>query len=532
MNPTIEKLLATIEEYRLPSYLRAEEHEPKLEADELVANVAKYYEKARYAVDFKEEHMLRHTAIGRILKRRLVYNFTVETNARSLLLELIQAGYLPNNKLPERVVEYVQQILDKTIFLLSLIRRAHPDERSTSYEGRLISLATSEIEELLFPSPIEEATVEAFHQSIKPYIAIKNSNLSFRDQEIQIFLGCRRALLKSDESHLFYQMWRTQYPDWFEINTDVAGHRARLEEVAEEFLRVSALIDEQVENPLHPRIAARLKNDSIYFSILMELLRRNSETPRVVFTDPSILMREARSIIDEIYSQEGARISKSAIRAIIYILITKIVLAFVLELPIEALIDKSVNYMALGINVIFHPLLLLVMTRSIKAPADDNTERIISGIHSSVFGEGHDVITIRASRSKNVLFYIGLIVYMALFILSFGFIIWTLNQLHFSLIAQVLFIMFLTLVSYFGLRIRFTAKRWLVETRDKGFMAFLWDLVTLPIVTIGRWLTTKFQTINIFVFLLDFILETPFKMILRFLDSFSSFVKEKKEEIY
>ena len=117
----IQTLLDTINNYKYPSYLIAQSHEPTIEVGKIASKAAQYYEKARYAVDYKDEHLLRKTAIGRILRRRLTLELTPEKNSRSFLVELIQAGYLPNGELPERVISHVQEIIDKITFFSTLI---------------------------------------------------------------------------------------------------------------------------------------------------------------------------------------------------------------------------------------------------------------------------------------------------------------------------------------------------------------------------------------------------------------------------
>ena len=95
-----------------------------------------------------------------------------------------------------------------------------------------------------------------------------------------------------------------------------------------------------------------------------------------------------------------------------------------------------------------------------------------------------------------------------------------------------MFLFFLTLVSYFGIRIRRNSGEWKVHSEEEGAMAILWNSFTLPIVRAGRWLSETFSSINVFLFIMDFLVEAPFKLILQTLDSFLSFLKEKREELY
>lgn len=528
----IQKLLEVAENSHTPEYLIAAPNEPCIEVGHLISHAAQYYEKARYAVDYKEEHVLRRAAIERILKRRLTLTLSLERNGQSLVEELIQAGYLPNDELPESLADKVQHIIDKTVFLTSLIRRTHPGERQSVYEGRLILLATSEIEDFLFPTPIDEATVDAFFRSIKDYVKILNTAMPESEQEIQIYLACRRGLLSNDDGAIFYRLWLMHYPDWQNINSDVAGNKETLQEIAVSFVEISKLIDEQIKTPLHQRLVPKIKNDTIYFSFIRAIVNTQREQARDFFEEEKLLLGEVRRQAEETYAREETRISKSAWRAVFYIFLTKIILAFAIELPYDVVFKKSINYVSLGINVVFHPLLLIAMTKSIHIPKQTNTELVLEGVKHSVYGEGHDQIRIKEKPSKGLLAYIAYGLYFALFLGSVGFIISMLQKLDFNFVASGLFLLFLTFVSYFGLRIRFNARRWIVNTKEEKFLPFLWDLFTLPIIQLGRWLSVKFQSINIFVFIMDFIIESPFKLVLRFLDQFNKFIKEKKEEIY
>ena len=206
----IQTLLDTIKNYKYPSYLIAEPHEPTIEVGEIASRASKYYEKARYAVDYKEEHLLRRTAIERILRRRLTIEFSSEKDSRSFVVELIQAGYLPNGELPERVVGHVQKIMDKTLFFRALIENTYPSEYHSVFQRRIISFATLDIENLFFPAIVDEAILKAFYSKVGKYINITNSHVTKEEHDVQIYLACRRGLFKDYYATLLYQLWIMQ----------------------------------------------------------------------------------------------------------------------------------------------------------------------------------------------------------------------------------------------------------------------------------------------------------------------------------
>ena len=528
----IKTLLDTIKNYKYPSYLIAKPHEPTIEVGEIASKAAQYYEKARYAVDYKEEHLLRRTAIGRILRRRLTIELTPERNSRSFLVELIQAGYLPNGELPEQVISHVQEIIDKTTFFSTLIEHTYPSEHRSIFKRRTISLATLEIENLLFPATTDEAILKAFYSTVKKRVNITRSQLPKAKRDIQIYLACRRGLLKEDDATLFYRLWIMHYPEWTELNEATEENDERIKDIAEEFSEVNALMEKEIKHTLHIRLIPKLKNDIIYFSTLRKIVSKHKETSEQILNDPKQLHFTIRESVENEYKKIRKRIRKNACRAIIYIFATKIILAFIVEFPYDYIILNDINYLAIGINIIFHPLLLFAMTTSITGPDQKNTTKIIAGVNSIVYGNGHPEIFLQAKQTKGVWYYVAFILYFTVFAMSFSTILWILNKLYFNIVGITLFLSFLTFVSYFGLRVRFVARRWIVQTKEQKFLVFVWDMITLPIVSLGRWMSMKFASVNIFVFIMDFIIEAPFKVVLKALDTFTLFIKEKKDEIY
>ncbi len=95
-----------------------------------------------------------------------------------------------------------------------------------------------------------------------------------------------------------------------------------------------------------------------------------------------------------------------------------------------------------------------------------------------------------------------------------------------------LFVVFLTLVSFFGLRVRQLAKDLVVIDRRDNLLSVTIDFFTIPIVRAGRWLSVNFSKVNIFVFILDVIIEAPFKLIIDVFEDWFAYMREKREEIY
>jgi hypothetical protein len=50
-------------------------------------------------------------------------------------------------------------------------------------------------------------------------------------------------------------------------------------------------------------------------------------------------------------------------------------------------------------------------------------------------------------------------------------------------------------------------------------------------VAVGKWLSEKFSRVNVFVFVMDFIIEAPFKILIDIAEDWTKYVKERKDEI-
>ena len=495
-----------------------------VKVNELAKKAGVFYEKIRYLIDYKEEHTIRRNAIQRILKRNLFFK-TEGKVAELLIHELIRGGYLESGSFSENRISYVQGIIDKFLSLQNSLASATGGDLATN--KKITGLAASEIEIYLFGAKIEESVFTAFYETAKDSIKISRIPISEDEKDAQIYVACLRSFLKADEQTIAYRLWLRFMPNWTSIR-DIS----EIQEAAKIFPSVQRRIDIESSDGLSWRIARKLKNQAIYFNLIKEIVERYGADSEQILNNPASVEKQAKNILESKYKKENSRIRKSALRAIIYIFFTKTILAFILELPYDLAILGKIYYPALIMNVAFHPLLLLLITYTIKPLGEKNTDLIIFGLNTVIYEGAMPSIQIRGKKTKNFLYFLFLILYGFIFLLTFGAVVFVLNKLNFNFMSMILFIFFLTLVAYFGLRIRYIAKNWTASSDKERTLRFLGNILVMPIVEVGRWLSQKFEGINILVFIMDFIIETPFKVVLSVFDSFISFLKEKREEMY
>ena len=167
-------------------------------------------------------------------------------------------------------------------------------------------------------------------------------------------------------------------------------------------------------------------------------------------------------------------------------------------------------------------------------PSNDNTIKIKEGIEEVVFEEHErkDTFKLRKPprRSKSLGIIFG-VLYFITFFLSFGAVVWALSKINFTWVSIIIFLFFLTFVSFFSIRIRKNARDMTIIPPRENILSFIADFFYVPIVAAGKWMSEKFSQVNVFVFVLDFIIETPFKIFVEITEEWTKYVKERKDDI-
>jgi hypothetical protein len=487
-----------------------------IEVNSIISKASSAYERIRYLVDYRDEHTIRRNAIERILKRRIFIEHTT-VGGSELLSELANSRYLPKEQATDELTSVVDSIIRKFLDLWSI-------SGSDPGVGKwLISFAATEIDSRLSPFlyTLQENVADAFHASVRTRMAA--AHLRQEDVDEQLYCAVWRSLFAADNERLSYELWLLCAPKWRE-------GEANLQEIAQNLGMTLRRIRTAIDDELQWQIAPRIRNESIYFSVISEIVHEYKINAGRVLDDKKALDAFARSFLAKRYENENKRIRRSGIRAVIFLFITKMIVALSLEVPYDTIVLGAIQYGPLLVNLLFPPALLFVLTRRVGALGDKNTEKILHGLHGVVYAESPPMRAIRIrNRFVRSAFVFG-VVYLVLLVLVFGGLMGFLAALGFDPLAIALFVFFLALVSYFAFRIRYRASRWKV-VEEESTSALLTGIFTFPIVRTGQWLSRTFSSINVFVLILDFIIEVPFKRLLDFSNQFIFYLREKAEEI-
>jgi hypothetical protein len=531
--------------------IKKSDEESKIRVSALISKMAFYYEKIRNSVDYKEEYLLRKNAIERALKRFIVIEGVIKVSdslelSKSLLIELIRAGYLPNNSIPEKKIKDIAYILEKYVKLKNyslarlglsnsikkgeVIKTKDLISERNKLTSWIIAMAASEIEGSLGLDRIKETAANNMYDTLINIIKLPKELSEYqKDLEIQIYLGIYRDYLKFDVDMLSFILFKYYNSNWKNAkDEDIA-------KISQNINLIRKAIDAQLKHPLQKQLHKIIAKYTVYFSILEEMV---SEDPVGVYeavkNDPKAFPRMIKKICAKKYKSIKSKLWRAATRSIIYIFLTKSIFVILLEVPAIKWFGEEINYFTLGINIVFPALLLFIIVLFTKVPTEANTNKIVEGIEELSFKnkEREEPYVLKKPSKRggmaNALFSIF---YSITFFLSFGAVIWVLDKLNFNWVSTVIFLFFLAFVSFFSIRIRKSVKEMVVVESADNLVGFVIDFFYVPIVAVGKWLSEKFSRVNVFVFVMDFIIEAPFKILIDIAEDWIKYVKERKDEI-
>jgi len=105
-----------------------------------------------------------------------------------------------------------------------------------------------------------------------------------------------------------------------------------------------------------------------------------------------------------------------------------------------------------------------------------------------------------------------------------------LSLLNFNLISQLIFIFFVSVVTFFSYRVKQISKELKLEEKEGIFTPFI-DFFFMPILSLGKFFSQEIARLNFFIIIFDFLIEAPFKMIFEVVEEWISFVRKRKDEI-
>lgn len=501
----------------------------KIAVSQTVSFFALVYEKIRNAVEYREDHLIRRAAIERILNRRLMLNPEGKNEAEQVLRELLWARYFANGSLGGRELMDIQLIIDRYLSLKRKITKGRPMDTQQFLSEFIMDLMTCEIEEKLSPETAHRFSNYMFfiYQVLRKKIKIEGLT---DDQKDAYFLAAlERSFRKSDQPYQRYHLFITFYKPihtYSEKELDVYANKAPA---------IFKKIDETIENKYVESLTRFTRKQLPPFLILFSILQEKTEEAEAILSDKNTLWRHVDEICREKYQQLNRRVRTLAIRSFIYVFLTKMVFALILEVPVSQWLYNEVNMRSIAINTLFPPFLMLLIVSVFKIPGEENTknifQRIIDIIDANVtFETNISYMPKKVAERKPLLIFGFTVFYSLTFIVTLTLMYEGLLLLEFNMISIAVFIFFVSLVTFFSYRVKQIVNEYRLAEKD-SILTPIVDFFFMPVLSLGKFFSGGLARLNFMIFILDFLIEAPFKLIFEVVEEWITFVRKRKEEI-
>lgn len=501
----------------------------KLIVSQTVSFFAIVYEKIRNAVEYREDHLIRRAAIQRIMNRRLMINPEGRGEAENLLRELLWARYFPNGSLGGEDVQKTQQIVDKYLYLRRQIIVGRDIGDQQYLNEFIIDLLTCEVEETLSPeTTIRDSSFTFFiYQALRKKIKIEG--LTDNQKDAHFLAALEKSYRRSDKPYQRYHLFITFY------NPIYAYQQQELENLSSKLPSIFKKIDEIITNSYVDNLTRFVKKQLPPFLILFSIVKTKFKEVHNILTNKSRLWNEIDVSCREKYQQIGQRMRNLAVRSFIYIFLTKMLFALIFEYPASIYFYGDANKTSIIINTLFPPILMLLIVAFFRVPGEDNTrkiyQRIIEIIDADKSFETKIAYMPKKTQVKKPTLIFGFTIFYSLtFIVTLFLIYEGLIFLNFNVISQLIFIFFVSVVTFFSYRIKQVVNEYRLEEKE-SILSPVFDFFFMPILSLGKFFSSEIAKLNFFIFIFDFLIEAPFKLVFEIVEEWISFVKKRKEEI-
>ena len=503
--------------------------------DEVAARVASFYERIRGIVDWREEHVLRKTAIERVLKRRMLFKKGLllesdgEDASEQFLKELVRGGHFPNGTIPISKIEETRNVINKYVFILEKGLVSGGKDKA-KLENWFMQMASYEIEITLDPHEKEIGLIMFMTEDLLGRIKLREEDekiIGEDELKLQVHVAVHRALFKMDDAVVSYHLFERLYRDWHTPSEPTLLH------VAAHILEVRDVITRTLKHPLAENFYKAAERYDTPYLILGDVISKNPQGFEEVAEVPDKLDVKINEAYKARLARLKGRIRRAAFYSTVSIFLTKVLTVLALELPIDKYLQGSFNYTAISVSVLVPPLLMVFLINTVKVTSNDNFEKVKGEVKALISGgerSAHYVALPKRQRFFAKAFF--KLFYLASFLLSFGLILWFLWRFSFGPFSIIVFLFFISLVAFAGTKIQQRGRELMIGEVKTGFIFGMLDFFFLPVIEVGRWSSRQLVRYNAIIFIFNFLIETPIQVFVEFFEQWRTFLKEKKEEIH
>lgn len=535
---------AFIKEYQEELSLSRKSEAATIHVDEIASKIARIYEKIRKVLDWKEENVLRRSAILRILKRFFIskisgitLTLTTDINqvAESLTLQLIRGGHLPNDEIAVQKIDLVAQALKKYLYILENAPFNETNakfvfKKRINFYGWLLEVASCEIEDILARPIKENALIKAMTVAMSERIKIVPEFLPEPQKRTLTYIAVCRTLFDMDDSFIIFHMIKHRYPQWENPSSQF------LTEFTKNVFKIIDAMEKDLKHSLSRQFFNICERTDTIFTLLGDLIEHYQSNPLKI--DAALTNKNHfKELIISFYNKRLAtlktRLFRLAIFSTLSVFISNWFTYFIIEVPVAYLFYERFNLVAAIIDFIVPSIAMFVLVAIIKPPSPANLDKVIEMSFNFVYHEDKkELFEIKLRKKRRFLFnFVITFLYFVGCLLSFGAVGWVFYIARIPKTSVVLDTLMIAVNVFAALVIKNKSRELTVKERTT-FWEFILDNLSVPVAQVGNFLANKWKEYNVFTVFFNYFIEVPFVTFVEFIESWSQFVKERKADIH
>ncbi len=474
------------------------------------------YEQLRIAAENTEEHLLLQNAIRRFYRRTFITRdeALIDRSGNELAVELTLAGYVPNDSLSRKQIDEVSKLAKQYYAAYERIQSDRHLSTDRASKWVLDVLAVT-IEHMLNDHGRREVFIEFAYNELEGMLDAKATiGHETADFGALLYIAVQRALLKLDTAAI-----RTSLLKRYQVSIDTF----------DQYVAINQRLDDLIESPDADKLYHTVDRLGAPLRIIRRMIDDRSDLTSLLANREAFLEEYEKQVAME-YERVSKRVNRAIVRSIIFLIITKFLIGIAIEVPYDFWHYGEIIWLPLIINLFFPPVYMFALRMTHLLPGYANTTALVERIDGMLYG-GESLMLSRASLRGRGYSRTFSALYAITGILVFAGVMYGLMLLHFSLVAIGIFFVFLSAASFLGFRLSRLIREIEVGHSAQNGITFIRDLLYLPFVVVGQWMSDKYSKVNIVTIILDMLIELPLKTILRLIRQWSAFIDDRKDRI-
>jgi len=514
-----------------------------IHVDEIASKVAKIYELIRKVVDWKEDNVLRRSATERILKRLLFGKLSGISRssksspsyiAETVTTELIRGGHLPNDTIPQEVLPILSKNIEKYLAFLSVTNLPATNNVVTArhnYTTFIVELAACEIEDLLAQPRLEYDLLDAMTRAMLERITVTPEGSLTKDEiYIQTYISVARTLFDLDDAFIIYRLLTFQYSDFSNPSPET------LRQLQADMPSIWDQSEMLLNTVAGKQFYAISEQTDTVFALLGDVLRKYSDKPEKImpiFTSREDLQKEIEVAYDVRYKSLKKRLFILGFFSTLSVFASNWFTFFLIEVPAAHIFGEGFNAFTTFIDFIVPTVVMFILVSIIKAPGPANKQNVTTAIFDFVKKtESFSMYEIKLNRPRRpILHSVMALIYMAIMFTVLGCIGWVFYIAGLPITSVIFDTATIAMTIFAAVTIRNKSKELTVGDKMSG-IEFILDMISVPVAKFGNLLAKTWKQYNVVAFLFNFLVETPFALIIDVIEEWSKFIKERRSDIH